>query len=446
MTIPKAMIPSTIQEKTESIKINQVSHPIMHCGGVFTPPGDKSISHRALLLASLAQGTSCLTGFLQSEDCLHTLEALKACGVSVKRENTTVWIEGTGRLQPPTTSLYFGNAGTGLRLFTGLLAGSACPARLMGDASLHNRPMERLLLPLRCMGARIEDTAGKAPLTVLSVPLKPLSFNVPVASAQVKTALLLAGLASRQPVRLTGRIDTRDHLERLCQHWHIPLQRSLQCLEYQPEMGDFQAHDLAIPGDISSAAFFIALVAGWKGMQLKVESVGLNPHRIGFLRVLQRMGANIRWILTETTPEPLGSVEVMGVELTGVTVPALWVPDCIDEFPALCVAAALAHGVTHIHGAEELRWKESDRLLALSEGLQQVGIHSMARKDGLSIWGGKPLGGQVESRGDHRIAMAFLCLGARSEGPITVTGCESIPTSFPDFTSIGRALGLSLGD
>ncbi len=444
--IPKGMILSQSQEIQGSIKINRVSYPITHCGGVFTPPGDKSISHRVLLLASLSQGTSCLSGFLKSEDCLHTLEALKACGVSIKRENTTVWIEGTGRLRSPPTSLYFGNAGTGLRLFTGLLAGAGCSAHLIGDVSLHKRPMERLLLPLRCMGARIEDTAGKAPLTVLSAPLKPLSFNLPVASSQVKTALLLAGLASRQPIRLMGRIDTRDHLERLCQHWGIPLQRSLQCLDYQPEPGHFQAHDFVIPGDISSAAFFIALVAGWKGMTLKVESVGLNPHRIGFLRVLQRMGANVQWILTETVPEPLGSVEVRGVELTGVTVPTLWVPDCIDEFPALCVAAAMAHGVTHIQGAEELRWKESDRLVTLTEGLQQVGIHSVARKDGLSIWGGKPSGGQVDSQGDHRIAMAFLCLGARSEEPITVTGCDSISTSFPDFMSIGRILGLSIGD
>jgi len=421
------------------------STPISFFGGEFTPPGDKSISQRALILAALATGTSTLSHCLVSEDSLSTANALKSCGVSIKWIGSEVQIQGVGLegLQAPKEELNLGNSGTGFRLLAGVLAAQPFESRLTGDFSLQHRPMGRILEPLKKMGAYIESKSDKAPFTIHPASLHALEYELPIASAQVKSCLLLAGLASHQRVALRTNTPTRDHTERLMNYFELPFTSTDHHLVLSP-VDSFAAKPIQIPGDFSSAAFFIAFCAGFPGMSLKVSGVGLNSLRTGLLRILHKMGASIEWGLDTASPEPIGWIRIQGQCLKGIEIPKHWVTDCIDEFPAIWLAATFAEGVTIVRGASELRVKESDRIAAMAQGLEAVGIAVECFEDGLAVTGGIVEGGVINSHGDHRIAMAFLMMGARSKNAIDVYGCDCINTSFPSFPSIARHLGLKI--
>lgn len=421
------------------------SQPVSFFGGECIPPGDKSITQRAFIFAALATGTTSITHFLPSADCLHTAAALQACGVPIKQVGTDVQIQGLGLngLQAPNQDLHLGNSGTGFRLLAGILAAQPFITHITGDLSLQRRPMARILDPLQKMGACIQSENSRAPFTIYPAALSALTYELPVASAQVKSCLLLAGLAARQTITLKACVATRDHTERLLYYYGLPLKITKNQLTLLP-VKSFLAKPIHIPGDFSSAAFFIAFCAGFPKMSLKVTGVGLNTLRIGLLSVLIKMGASIQWGIEQEQPEPVGWIQIIGKPLKGIEIPKEWVASCIDEFPAIWLAASFATGVTVVRGASELRIKESDRIEAMATGLEAVGIGVERFEDGLAVTGGVVRGGMVNSQGDHRIAMAFLMMGARSECAIDVADCDCIGTSFPDFSMVANSLGLQI--
>ena len=405
------------------------SAPSSFIGGSFAPPGDKSISQRAILFAALAKGFSFIENFLVAEDPLHTLKALQACGIDAALEGQSVRIQGGGlsAWSEPSKALDLGNSGTGFRLLVGILAAMPFPSVITGDASLRQRPMQRIIEPLTQMGACIQSESGYAPLHIFPRHLKPLHYALPIPSAQVKSCLLLAGIASGQPVVLEGALESRDHTERL--------------LAYTKS----EAFHLTIPGDFSSAAFFIAAVAARPNAFLRVEKVGLNPGRLGLLRVLQGMGADIAWEMEGEHPEPVGWIEIHGRQLQGIEIEM--VADWIDEFPAFCIAAVMASGLSVIRGVAELRVKESDRVQAMHLGLETLHIPSKILEDGFQIEGKSSVsGGVINSFGDHRIAMAFLVLGASAKASVMVEGVECIMSSFPTFKTTANTLGFKINE
>lgn len=413
-------------------------------GGVFTPPSDKSLSQRAVILAALAEGVSTIQHFLLSEDCLHTLEAVKACGVFVDLEGDTLRVQGKGKAgwSQPKSPLYFGNSGTGLRLMAGVLAAMPFHSILTGDLSLSARPMARILEPLADMGADILSDKNRLPLSIFPALLAPLSYKLPIPSAQVKSCLLLAALVSGQSLILEGAIESRDHTERLLSYLGVHCKKEGTQLHLLPNQS-VRSFDWKVPGDFSSAAFFIACIAGMPGRYLRVEEVGLNPGRIGLLWHLQKMGANIRWQMVVTEPEPVGTIEVWGQALSAVSL--VMEPDWIDEFPAFCLAAVRAKGVSSVSGLSELRVKESDRVMAMLEGLKALGIRAWVEDDIFYLEGESVImEGVVDSLGDHRIAMALLLLGTEAKGPILVKGASSVLTSFPHFRTVANKLGCKI--
>jgi cyclohexadieny/prephenate dehydrogenase / 3-phosphoshikimate 1-carboxyvinyltransferase len=418
--------------------------------GKLTVPGDKSISHRALMFGAIATGTTHVDGFLAGEDCLSTLAALRALGVRIEQPATTeVIIHGVGRdgLQASTDPLDMGNAGTAMRLFAGLLAGQRFDSTLIGDASLMRRPMERVAAPLRLMGASISTEDGHAPVRVRGgASLRGIDYALPVASAQIKSAILLAGLHASGTTRISESAPTRDHTERMLGSFGVRVERQGSAISLTGGQ-TLRSCDVTVPGDFSSAAFF--LVAGAIGAteSLTLCNVGMNPTRTGLLELLRLMGADIRvQELPDCGAEPTANLTVRAAPLRGIKVPPEMVPLAIDEFPAFFIAAAAATGETQVTGAAELRVKESDRLAVMAEGLSALGIHCELLSDGIKLQGGPMHGGVVRSHADHRIAMAFAIASLRASAPIRIEAVANVATSFPGFAATARHIGLDLVD
>jgi 3-phosphoshikimate 1-carboxyvinyltransferase len=400
-------------------------------------PGDKSISHRSIMFAALSRGTCVIRGFLPGEDCLSTMAAMQALGVDMERPApTTVIVRGrAGAFEPPEGDLDCGNSGTTMRLMSGILAGQPFETRLIGDASLSKRPMKRIMDPLGRMGARItaEGADQRPPLRVHGGPLIGMDYVSPVASAQVKSAVLLAGLFGKGTTSVTEPQLSRDHTERMLEYFGVPVRR--EGLKVSVEGGTRpEARDFRVPGDVSSAAFWLVAAAAAPGAHLRVNRIGLNPSRTGILAVLARMGARVREFEFESAGEPLGTIEIEGASLRATTIGGKEIPNVIDELPVLAVAAALAEGVTVIRDAAELRVKESDRLAAIAHHLRAMGVPVVEHPDGMEITGGAVLRGAVlDSLGDHRIAMAFAIAGLFAEGETRITGTGCVNTSYPGF-------------
>jgi 3-phosphoshikimate 1-carboxyvinyltransferase len=423
-------------------------------------PGDKSISHRALMLGGIAEGLTTIEGFLASADCLATLTALRALGVDIERPAATeVRVQGAGLsgLKGSAAPLDMGNAGTAMRLFMGLLAGQRFDSVLIGDASLSRRPMQRVATPLELMGSHIETQQGCPPVRIRGgASLRGIDYELPIASAQVKSALLLAALYAQGSTRLIEPAPTRDHTERMLAAFGVTLERErLGARAGVTRIGlaagqTLRARAIRVPGDFSSAAFFI--VAGCLAARepLTLQGVGCNPTRTGLLTMLQLMGARVEVRplpsdeRADAAVEPMADLVVHQSRLRGIRVPQELVPLSIDEFPAFFIAAAAAEGETVVTGASELRVKESDRLAVMAEGLRRLGIDCELLEDGMRIRGGSFRGGQVDSHGDHRIAMAFTLAALRASAPIEIEDVANVATSFPGFPALARAAGLRL--
>lgn len=408
-----------------------------------TVPGDKSISHRAAMFAGLAEGTTVIEGFLPSEDCLCTVKAMQALGAEMQPLEE---VEGIGlvklaitgrgaRLKAPAHPIDCGNSGTTTRLLCGILAGQNFTTELYGDPSLSKRPMKRVADPLGQMGALVEGQGEKicAPLKVTGGHLKPLHYKLPVASAQVKSAVLLAGLFAPGKTTVVEPVATRNHTERLFSHFGIQWVREGDAVSVTGPQQP-QARDIVVPGDISSAAFWLVAIAATPGAQITIRNVGLNPTRTGILDVLRRMGAQVTCSELQSEGEPRGDIMVTGGKLNATVIGGAEIPNVIDELPILAVAGALARGTTLIRDAEELRVKETDRIAAVAHNLRHMGVKVTERPDGMEIEGGGHLHGAVlPCFGDHRIAMAFAIAGLFAEGTTTIEGTECIATSYPGF-------------
>lgn len=412
-------------------------------------PGDKSISHRSIMLGALGDGVTEVEGFLEGEDSLATLRAFQAMGVSIERPGPgRVIIHGVGLhgLQAPEGPIYLGNSGTSMRLLAGILAAQPFDTILEGDASLMQRPMKRVTAPLGQMGAQIHTAGtGTPPLKIHGGrALQGIHYEMPVASAQVKSALLLAGLYAEGETCVTEPAPTRDHTERMLEAFAWPVQRKGGRICVQGG-GRLRATRLRVPADISSAAFFMVGAALVPGSEVVLEEVGVNPTRIGIINILRLMGADIQ-LLNERLAggEPVADIRVRGGELKGIRIPEADVPLAIDEFPAIFIAAACARGTTVLTGAEELRVKESDRIQVMADGLQALGIDARPTTDGMVIEGGAFRGGAVDSHGDHRIAMAFTMAALRASGEIRILDCANVATSFPGFDTLVCQAGIDL--
>ncbi|MCK9187529.1 3-phosphoshikimate 1-carboxyvinyltransferase [Acidithiobacillus sp.] len=422
-------------------------HPGGQLKGRFPVPGDKSISHRAVILGALAEGVTEIVGLLEGADVLATIAAFRAMGVEMEGpDNGRLRIHGVGLhgLRAPAVPLDCGNSGTAMRLLAGVLAGQVFPSTLIGDTSLQKRPMGRVLNPLRTMGAEITAQEGRAPLHIHGRPLHGIEYALPVASAQVKSAVLLAGLYADGETCVAEPAPTRDHSERMLQGFGYPVERQAlrACLH---SGGQLRGQSLQVPGDISSATFFLLGATIAPGSDLILEGVGINPTRTGVIEILTRMGARIDLTaLREVGGEPVADIRVRYAPLQGIVIPPHLVPLAIDEFPALFIAAACATGQTVITGAEELRVKESDRIAVMAGGLQALGATIEERTDGAVISGSPLLGGRVNSHGDHRIAMAFAMAALVAQGAIEILDCANVATSFPSFPVLAQQAGLLL--
>ncbi|HGM6729316.1 TPA: 3-phosphoshikimate 1-carboxyvinyltransferase [Stenotrophomonas maltophilia] len=418
--------------------------------GSLTIPGDKSVSHRSVMFAALADGTSHIEGFLEGEDTRATARIFSQLGVRIETPSPSQRIVhgvGLDGLKAPDAPLDCGNAGTGMRLLAGLLAGQAFDCTLIGDESLSGRPMRRVTGPLSQMGAKIDtESDGTPPLHVHGgQTLHGIDFASPVASAQIKSAVLLAGLYAQGETQVTEPHPTRDYTERMLSAFGVDI-------EFSPGKARLRggqrlrATDIVVPADFSSAAFYLVAASIIPGSELRLKQVGLNPRRTGLLHALRLMGADI----TEENPaeqggEPVADLLVRYAPLKGARIPEALVPDMIDEFPALFVAAAAAEGETVVSGAAELRVKESDRLAAMATGLRALGMQVDETEDGATLHGGVRLGsGTIESHGDHRIAMAFAIAGQISDGEVRINDIANVATSFPDFDGLARSAGFNL--
>jgi len=424
-------------------------HPVAAFGGEILLPGDKSISQRVAILAALAMGTSEIRGFLTGADAMSTLHAVCALGASAVFKGSLLKITGTGgRFRQPANPLNMGNSGTGTRLLAGLLAGQPLHVIMEGDASLSRRPMGRIADPLKAMGAKLDLTGetGTLPMTVHGGGLRAIRYELPVASAQVKSCLLLAGLFAKGKTIVVEPHPTRDHTEKLFELFEIPLFIEGLTIEL-PGFGrggpKIRARELTVPGDFSSAAFWITAAAVRPGAKLTVRGTGLNPRRTALLDVLRRMGAQIEVAPTSETDDPIGDIFVTGAELTGTEIAGDEISNLIDELPVLAVAGALAAGETVIRDAKELRVKESDRIAVMAENLRAFGIEVEEREDGMSVRGDAKLmaPAAVASRGDHRIAMSLAVLAGFAPGPVEIRDTACVDTSYPEFWSHLEQLG-----
>jgi 3-phosphoshikimate 1-carboxyvinyltransferase len=420
-------------------------------------PGDKSISHRSLMVGALAVGETVIEGLLEGEDVLRTAAAMRSLGASAARQNDGIWCvqgRGIGGLQEPADVLDLGNAGTGARLLMGLLATHRLTAFLTGDASLRGRPMARVAAPLQEMGARIVARNGcRLPLAVIGAaePV-PIEYRLPVASAQVKSAVLLAGLNTPGETTVIEPEPTRDHTELMLRHFGVEVRVEMTkagrrtTIVGQPEIG---GRHIKVPADPSSAAFPLVAAALLPGSDIRLDQVGLNPHRIGLIETLREMGADIAFDdQRQDAGEPVADLRIRARRLVGVEVPARRAPSMIDEYPILAVAAACANGTTVMRGLGELRVKESDRLAAMANGLRACGVSVEDGPDSLTVHGTgvRPRGGaRIVTSLDHRIAMAFLVLGMVAERPVEIDDGAPIDTSFPGFAALMNGLGAEIG-
>jgi len=425
-----------------------VVEPCAGIAGRVRVPGDKSISHRALMLGAIASGTTQVDGFLEGEDCLATLRAVASLGVNVQRPAPgEVVIEGVGLrgLGLPRSVLDMGNAGTAMRLFMGLLSAQGFDSELVGDESLMRRPMERVAKPLRAMGAQIETQDGRPPVRIRGgAALRGLRYEMPVASAQVKSAVLLAGLYAEGETTVVEPAVTRDHTERMLQSFGANIVARGGSATVLPA-AQLDATRISVPGDFSSAAFFIVAACIGAREPFVIEGVGVNPTRTGLLEMLALMGADLRLVNHRSAgAEPVADIEVRPARLRGIRVPERLVPLAIDEFPAFFIAAACAAGETLVTGAEELRVKESDRIAVMARGLDALGVPNEVLADGLRIEGGPFGGGVVDSHGDHRVAMSFAVASLHASAPIEIRDVANVGTSFPGFAATARSVGLRL--
>lgn len=417
--------------------------------GTFRMPGDKSISHRAVMLGAIANGITEVTNFLSGQDCLCTMKAFESMGVKIESTGVdTFRIHGAGLngLQPPERPLDLGNSGTSMRLLTGLMAGQRFETVLVGDESLSRRPMQRIAEPLRLMGADIDLTdAGTAPIRIHGHGgLRGIRYHSPVASAQIKSGVLLAGLYAAGPTRVIESGISRDHTERMLRAFGVEIETGLGYSELTGGQ-HLEGGRIAIPADISSAAFFMVGAAIAPGSDILLESVGVNPTRRGVIEILRRMGAGITVSNTRMLgAEPVADIRVRGSRLLGTEIGHDLVTLAIDEMPAVFVAAACADGETVVRGAAELRVKESDRIQAMCEGLRRLDIDVQSRADGARIVGGQIGQGTINSFDDHRVAMAFSMAALRASGPMEILNCANVATSFPGFADLARQAGLKI--
>jgi len=408
--------------------------------GTVTVPGDKSITHRALILGGLAQGQTRITGYSKGEDCLNTLGVVRALGIDVREipEGLEVTGKGLWGFTEPSNVLDCGNSGTGLRLLAGVLAGQKFFSVLTGDASLRSRPMARIVKPLRQMGATIAGRQGSelAPLAIEGRVLQSVKYESPVASAQIKSCVLLAGLFAEGTTTVNEPLKSRDHTERMLMYLGVPL-RVEGCTVHVEGRQAFEGKPLSVPGDISAAAFFLVAASIVPDSEVFLTGIGLNPERTGILEVLLMMGADIAILnKREESGEPVGDLRVRATRLTGTTIGPELIPKTIDELPILCVAAALAEGETRITGAQELRVKETDRLHAMAVVLAKIGVVLEEQPDGLVIQGGTSFrGARCQSYGDHRVVMSLAVAGLVAKEPIVIEDVECVETSFPGFHS-----------
>lgn len=427
--------------------------------GKFSVPGDKSVSHRSIMFGAIAEGTTHVTGFLEGEDALATLQAFRDMGVSIEGpKNGEVTIHGVGMhgLKAPQSAIYMGNSGTSMRLLSGILAAQKFDSVMTGDASLSKRPMERIANPLREMGAQIQTTGerGTPPVSITgNQNLKGIQYDLPMASAQVKSGILLAGLWAEGETAVTEPEPTRDHTERMLRAFGYEVKTEANRISLQGG-GKLVGTDIQVPSDISSAAFFMVGAAITENADITLEAVGVNPTRTGIIEILKQMGADIA-VENERIAggEPIADIRIRGTRtLKGIHIPEDQVPLAIDEFPALFIAAACAEGRTILTGAAELRVKESDRIQVMADGLQTMGIDCTPTEDGIIIegkgksgeWSAIFEGGEIESHHDHRIAMSFSIAGLRNSGVIKIVGTETVATSFPTFTQLTAQAGLTI--
>ena len=421
-------------------------------------PGDKSISHRSIMCAAIAKGSSVIRGFLKAEDCLATIEAFSKMGVSIDHHDKEIVVHGVGLhgLKKPNSDIYFGNSGTSMRLMSGLLCGQSFSSTLTGDASLSSRPMERVVTPLTTIVANISSNkGGRPPLEINpSEKLKAFSYELPIASAQVKSCLMFAGLYTDGPVVIKEKLQTRDHTELMFRKFGIDLSieesKGLKEIHVLPPKSIY-ATEVNIPGDFSSAAFFILGALITPGSDLTLMKVGVNKTRKTLLEVLKKMGADIKLSNLNNQYEPSADISIRASTLKGITLNPKLVPNLIDEMPVLFIAAALAKGITRIRGAEELRFKESDRLDSMAKTLDLFGVEHEIFKDGIDIEGVNnsemtfPFrAAEIDSFGDHRIAMASIIAALRSKGPCKIKNCNNINTSFPSFIELSKKVGIAI--
>ncbi len=442
--------------------LNFIAQPARKMSGEARVPGDKSISHRSVMLGSIATGITRVSGFLSGADAIATMQAFRSMGVRIEHEDDRLEIHGVGRegLTAPEKEIDLGNSGTAMRLMMGLLSGQGFDVRLTGDASLCARPMGRIVDPLSSMGAKFKTSNGKAPLTIFASgddkdALDAIDYELPMASAQVKSAILLAGLYANGKTCVTEPAPTRDHTERMLRGFGYDVQTdgARICLRGG---GTLTATDIDVPADISSAAFFMVGACISPGSQLCLTHVGVNPTRIGIINILRMMGASIEFTnQKEVGGEPVADIVVKAGMLKGIDIPEQWVPLAIDEIPVIAIAAACAQGETRLTGAEELRVKESDRIMAIVSALTALGIEAHETPDGFVIQGRgvaehetQPTAiftaAEVLSHDDHRIAMACSIASLRADGPIVIHDCENVTTSFPGYVEMANSLGLAL--
>ncbi|MDR5658612.1 3-phosphoshikimate 1-carboxyvinyltransferase [Serpentinicella sp. ANB-PHB4] len=408
--------------------------------GKISVPGDKSISHRAIMIGSISKGKSKIQNFLMGDDCLSTINCFRKMGITIDIKENIVEVNGRGHygLKEPEDILDAGNSGTTMRLMSGILSGQSFTSVITGDASLRKRPMDRIAIPLRKMGAQIEGRQGGrlAPLIIKGVDLNGIKYISPVSSAQVKSAVLLAGLYAQGETTVYESIKSRDHTERMLKYFGGNLEETSEFVTVKPS--DLTGQNVHIPGDISSAAFFIAAAAAMPGSELIIENVGINPTRDGIIAVLKDMGAKIDIEdIKDNGGETVGNIRIIGSKLHGTTITADIIPRLIDEIPILAVIAAVADGITTITGAEELKVKESNRISTMVTEMKKLGIEVKELEDGMEIKGNNKItGATVESYGDHRIAMSMAIAGLFSEDTVTINGSECINVSFPNFEKI----------
>ena len=414
--------------------------------GTIAISGDKSISHRAIMISMLAEGKTNIYNFLESEDTLITINVARQLGININQHSNYFEVEGNGLngIQQPNESLYFGNSGTSMRLFMGILSAQNFPSILSGDNSLSHRPMERVAGPLRKMGANINMENDKAPISIYPAKkLMGVEHVLDIPSAQVKSAILLAALYVNSKTVVVSESITRNHTELMLQYFKYPIKYNDKKIELNT--GKLRSIDkLEIPCDFSSAAFLILATILAKNSHIVLENVGLNPTRIGFLKILEMMGANIKTNIDQNQFEPSGTIEIKSSQLHGIDVPKYLIPLSIDELPLVFLAAACAKGITTVKNANELRLKESDRIKSMKTILTAFSINVVEHNDGLTIEGGRIKGGEINSFGDHRIAMTALIASVCSEDDVLVKNTKNIDTSFPDFVAVMNKIGLNI--